>query len=111
VHLPAGYLLDLGAALRLLAWERAGLDPAAVAGLPPAWQALRTVCLAAAADRNGTPPAEPPGTLARRVLAAFVEYFAWCGRAELAADVALSAADEDELLEGLADFLWANRPD
>src|SRR5262245_6438845 len=46
IPLPATFLLDLGAALRLLAWEQAGLPPQEVAGLPPARQALTDVFLA-----------------------------------------------------------------
>jgi hypothetical protein len=108
--LPAGFLLDLGAALRLLIWSQAGINPRHVAGLPPAQEALRDVLLSLRQPPAGAAQAEAPGTLARRVMAAFVEHFAWCGPIELDADLTLGAADEEAVLEALADFLWAHRP-
>ena len=108
--LPAAFLLGLGAALRLLLWEQDGIDAHRRAGLPPARQALRDVFRAAAGQADpGT--AEQAKALPGRVLALFIEHFAWAGRAELGADLTLGPADEDALLEGLADFLWAHRPD
>jgi hypothetical protein len=110
IPLPAGFLLDLGAALRLLAWHEAGLPPQEVAGLPPARQALTEVFLAWKHPPTQTEPAVVPGSLAYRVCQAFVDHFAWSGRDELDADVTLGEADEDAVLEALADFLWAHRP-
>ncbi len=111
VRVPVEFLVDLGAALRLLSWEQAGLDPRQVAGLPDAHQALLDVLRAAVPpDRGGAEPALPPGELAARVLDAYIDHFAWAGRAELSADVLLRAADEDLLLDALADFLWTHRP-
>ena len=108
--LPAAFLLDLGAALRLMAWEQAGINPQHVAGLPPAQEAIRDVLLSLRQPPTGAAQADAPGTLARRVGAAFFEHFAWCGLGELDADVTLGAADEEAVLEALADFLWAHRP-
>jgi hypothetical protein len=110
VALPAGFLLDLGAALRLLCWEQAGLNPQQVAGLPPAQQGLRTVLQALSESPGDDSSANPPGTLACRVMQAFVDHFAWNGDVELNVDVLLRDADEDLLLEALADFLWVQRP-
>jgi len=106
--LPAGFLLDLGAALRLLEWERRGLQAHLQAGLPPARKALSDVCRTL--GKQPDPAAVPPGTLASRVLAVFVERFAWNAWAELNAEVALDQADEEQVLEALADFLWEHRP-
>jgi hypothetical protein len=108
--LPAEFLLDLAAGLRLLLWEQAGLNPQAIAGLPPARQVLRQVLLSISNPWPEFPSAEPPGTLARRVLAAFVDHFAWTARVELDAEVVLSEPDEEAVLEALADFLWQHRP-
>jgi hypothetical protein len=108
-RLPAAFLLELAAALRLLAWEQAGLRAHLDAGLPPAAQALRELFLAATGRLPG-PPASPAGTLAYRVTALFAERFAWDAQGELGAEVALGEADEDALLEALADFLWQHRP-
>jgi hypothetical protein len=109
VSFPAGLLLGLGAALRLRSWERAGLQPQSVGKLPSSHQALREVLLSASAPSPGDEIA-PPGCLAQRVVAAFIDHFAWEGRVELSADVMLGDTDEDALLEALADFLWAHRP-
>jgi hypothetical protein len=108
--LPAAFLLDLGTALRLLLWERAGLHLHEVAGLPPARQALHDVLRSLRLYATGALPLDAPATLAPRVLAAFVDHFAWHGRAELDADMLLSATEEDAVLDALADFLWAQRP-
>ena len=106
--LPAAFLLELGAALRLLEWERRGLSAHTDAGLPPSGQALRE------ALRHLDIPelaARTLGdTLTYRVMVLFAERFAWAGREELDADVALGEADEDALLDALADFLWDHRP-
>lgn len=110
IHLPAAFLLDLGAALRLLAWEQEGLHPQEVAGLPPARQALADVFLALKHPPTQVESAVAAGSLAYRVCQAFVDHFAWSGRDELDADVTLGEADEDAVLEALADFLWAHRP-
>ena len=98
----------MGAALRLLEWECCGLSAHTDAGLPPSGQALRE------AFRHlhtpGVGPAHVGDTLAYRVIVLFAERFAWAGREELEADVAMGEADEDALLEDLADFLWEHRP-
>ncbi len=109
IRLPVDFLLALGAALRLCHWEQNRIDLHLRAGLPPARQAVDEVFRTAAG--NAAPgAAERSRNLADRVAALFVERFAWSGRAELGADLTLEPADEDALLDGLADFLWANRP-
>jgi hypothetical protein len=110
VSLPVAFLLDLAAALRLLAWEQVGLHPQDVAGLPPARQAIRDALLTLNRASTQTATVAASGSLAYRVCQAFVDHFAWSGRDELDADVMLGEADEDAVLEALADFLWANRP-
>lgn len=109
IALPASFLLDLAAALRILSWETVGLNPQHIAGLPSARSALRDVLssLLAYGNRSGT---DPSTSLRVRVMQAFVERFAWCGGIELDADVVLSETDNDALLDALADYLWAHRP-
>ena len=108
LHLPGPFLLELGAALRLLGWEDCGLSVHLDAGLPPSSQALCESLLTLAAP--DITPGPGKDSLAYRVLVLFAERFAWSGREELDADVALGEADGDALLEALADFLWDNRP-
>jgi hypothetical protein len=109
VRLPADFLLGLGAALRLLEWEQTGISLHLEVGLPPARQAMYDVV------RVVTSPAEPATaerarSLAGRVMDLSVERFAWAGQVELNADVTLGEAEEELLLDALADFLWAHRP-
>jgi hypothetical protein len=106
VRLPADFLLGLGAALRLLLWERNGIRVHLDAGLPPARDALRDVF------RSVIDPevAARTATLPSRVSALFVDRFAWTGRLELEADVTLGEAQEEALLDALAEFLWVHRP-
>jgi hypothetical protein len=110
---PRAVLLDLAAALRLLGWEQDGVPLPRSAGLPSALEALREV-FRALADPPPSTPAPPRRPLISRVLAAFVDHFAWGGRRDLDADVLLGEAEdlaalEDELVGALAEFLWAHR--
>jgi hypothetical protein len=109
VPLPAHFLLDLAAALRLLIWERSGLRPQNIGNLPLSRHALREVLLSAATAQRASAIGEP-GVLARRVVAAWIDHFAWGARVELGVDVLLEEADDEALLEALADFLWDHRP-
>lgn len=106
VYLPGDFLLGLGAALRLLAWEQCGIAVHREAGLSSAHDALHDVLLALTHPEAKARVAHLPDA----VLALTVERFAWSARAELDADVTLGQAEEEQVLEALADFLWANRP-
>jgi hypothetical protein len=101
--LPAGFLLHLGAALRLLTWEAQGFFSHRQAGLPEAQQAIRD------AFRSLANPDADPTELCVAVLRLSVDRFAWSGPSDLGADIALDETQEDALLETLADFLWAQR--
>jgi hypothetical protein len=102
--LPERFLYFLGAALRLLDWETKGFFHHAEAGLPKASEAID------AAIQSLEDPNADPTELCVRVMRLSVERFAWNGPAELGVDVSLGEAEEDLLLEALADYLWANRP-
>jgi hypothetical protein len=106
VSLPADFLLALGAALRLWVWEEHKLTAHREAGLPAArealWDVFRAVADLEAAGRIKG--------LKARVLSVSVERFAWNARPELGVDVTLGEAEEDAVLEALADFLWDHRP-
>ena len=98
---------------RCVCWSReeAGLQPHEVAALPPAQQALHDILGSLSAYATGDKRREVrQPRFIPRVLAAFVDHFAWHGCAELNADLTLAEADEDALLEALADFLWEHRP-
>ena len=102
---PADCLLGLGAALRLSLWEQLGIRVHLDHGLPPARQALIDV-LRTATGQAEAEAFERIRSLASRVMVLSVEHLAWNGRVELGADVVLGEADQEALLEALADYLW-----
>ena len=106
-RLPAGLLLGLGAALRLLVWEGTGSRAHLPADLPQAMGAIRD--LFAALGKRPASLEALARELVLRVLQVRVENFAWQGRAAWGADLVLGGAEEDALVDALADFLWANR--
>jgi hypothetical protein len=103
LQLPAGFLLSLGAALRLLNWEAQGFFIHREAGLPDAQQAIRD-----AFSSINDPDADPTDRCVA-VMSLSVERFAWHGPRDLAADVALDDLSPDAALDALAAYLWANR--
>jgi hypothetical protein len=46
----------------------------------------------------------------RAVMRLSVERIAWAGAPELGIDVSVDDADEDMVIEALANFLWTHRP-
>jgi hypothetical protein len=101
--MPPNFLLHLGAALRLLVWEVQGFFFHRAAGLPEARQAIRDAVLSL-----NNPNADST-ELCQTVFRLSIERFAWSGPPELGVDVTLDEAQEDMLLNALADFLWTNR--
>jgi hypothetical protein len=104
LSLPRGFLRSLGAALRLLSWEVQGFSFHRDAGLASAAEALGE-SFASLYD-----PDADTAAFCRAGLRLSVERLAWAGAPELGIDVAVDDADEDMVLEALADFLWAHRP-
>jgi hypothetical protein len=109
VRVPLQLVLDLAGALRLHAWEQVGTDPRQFPGLPDLACALRDVVRQVRPDLDDSGTGLPPGELAARVFDVHLDFFAWCGRPELGADVILGPADEEAVLDALADFLWRYR--
>jgi hypothetical protein len=107
-RLPAWFLLEVAAGLRLWQWEHNGLRLHLEGGLPPAREALHGVFrrLAAAA---GDPASGGDTPLSARVLGLFAERLAWSGRSDLDGDLLLGDADEDELVGALEDLIWTHR--
>jgi hypothetical protein len=101
--LPERFLLHLGAALRLCEWEAQGFFYHRAGGLPEAREALRD------AFRSLTEPNADPTGLWRRVVRLSVERFAWHGRRDLDADVAVDDLIDEAALDALAEYLWASR--
>jgi hypothetical protein len=111
VRLPTFFLVGLGATLRLLAWEQRGLHAHRDAGLPSAREAISQVVRAVTGPEPILEKEQAASQLALRVLAFFVESLAWNGRAILDADVELGEAEEEPLVDALAQFLWTHRHD
>jgi hypothetical protein len=108
-YLPATFLLELGAACRLLAWEVTGLTLHREAGLPSARDALRDAFWGAAALAADPSAPDPGPSLSRAVFALAVDRLAWAGPAYLRAEVILDSPDEDVMVEAMARFLWDHR--
>jgi hypothetical protein len=106
--LPRCFYLELGAALRLRAWEVEGLDLRR-AGLPAAQDAVSWAFQNAALYLQSGSPPDPRRSLCRAVLDVTIDRLAWAGPEALRAEVLLDIPDEDELLEALARFLWDHR--
>ena len=104
--LPSDFLLELGAAMRLLAWEVNGLD-LLDAGLPTARDAILQTFQGAV--RRIHDPSSPAPTLCRTLFRITVERLAWAGPRDLHAEILLDIPDEDELVEAMARFLWDHR--
>lgn len=105
-----GFLLNLGAALRIALWERAGLRPLLPDDLPTASEAFRNLMPAEdAVTAEHSQRAMPE--LARKVSEVHSRHFVLDGLATVGADIARPAAPvpEDEFVEALADFLWKHR--
>jgi len=105
LHLPADFLLRLGASLRLFCWEQSGIAIHRRMGLPSARQALRNV-FQSLADPQVAAQADD---VCLWVVVLSTEAFAWAGRAELDAELLLGDMDEDSLVDALAEFLWTHR--
>ncbi len=107
----AEWLCDLGAALRLYLWQERGIEPRQLdPELPDFATALRNLVRQGRPDPGDSLTGLPTGELSKRVFDAHIEHFSWVSGLELDAPVTLGPADEEAVLEALADFLWAARP-
>jgi hypothetical protein len=109
VGLPAEFLSELAAVLRIAAWERAGFRDSLCRGLPPADEALDDLFRRYVPGAGPGQPERRSSTLAMDVFKISLGRLAWEARATLRADVVLGKPADDLLLESLADFLWEHR--
>jgi len=102
-------LLNLGAAMQIAAWERAGLRPELPADLPTAEEAFRNLMPLEKPSPSGK--TRIVAELSMKVFKAWLQRFSRSSQATLGTDVLLpvAAASEDTLLAALADLLWNNR--
>jgi len=118
-RLPINKLMEIGAAIRLCYWEAIGFQGHQEAGLPSGQEALVSVFLSidgfVESTNEPAPATESLADWCRAVplsvqLTAFhVARLAWNGTSELGATIVLGEADEEELVNSLAELLWAVR--
>ncbi|HET6328726.1 MAG TPA: hypothetical protein VFG04_28845 [Planctomycetaceae bacterium] len=106
--LPTGFLFELGAVIQLVMWESAGLAVHVEAGLPSADSAGKDL-----ERRAKLGPSEFADVtrleLWQKVNLVWVQHFGWQGEESFGAEIALVLADDDLLVDALAEFLWTNR--
>ena len=107
VVFPRNFLLEFAAVLQLKVWELHGQRHHIDAGLPSSETAVSQLLSRAASGQNSF---EGGGTeLHFRVLRYWREGLAWQGMEYLSADIALGAVEEEEFLDGLAEYIWSHR--
>jgi len=105
---PRGVLLDLGAVLRLRAWDAAGVTAHIEAGLPGGATAMNDLIVALWICNHFPRYTKRLGTLAAKVFQLHMDRFAWTADEELGTEVVLDAVDDDRLVEAVAQFLLRN---
>jgi hypothetical protein len=105
-----GFLLNLGAALRLARWEHSGLRPDLPSSLPTTAEAFRNL-VPPRDDATNSDGSETVPPLSLEVFRTWLECFCHAGQTSIGADILLrrEGMSEDDLLDSLADFLWEHR--
>jgi hypothetical protein len=105
---PAAFLLGLGAVLRVLGWEVAGYYPHKEGGLSSARQMLLDLLKWCQHD---TPAQRDRAVvqLCNKILSISATRFAWEGPEIIGVDVLIGPADEDVLVDAMAEFVWQSR--
>jgi len=108
LNVPAGFLLELGAVIALNMWERQGIMRHLDAGIPTWSEADVDLARRLKEDPRQFDRIEN-ASLNRRVLKYWLENFAWDGIQTFGAEVMLSTADENAIVNAVARFLYENR--
>jgi hypothetical protein len=108
MYFPEWFLLDLGAALQVFEWEKAGLLEYLDSSLPSSLDTIVEL-LKAIEDPNEYCRRQPNSALGFRVTMVYLTSCAWHAPRSMQAQIALGQASEDRLIEGLAQFLWSRR--
>ena len=109
--LPAEFLTELSAVIRIASWQLSGLDSYMGAALP-AWQDLFRELLrrlAHAPESFGDDPKTFAAPLARRVMEFWFTRCSWCAPLFLGVDIVAHRPDPQVLLDALAELLWQGR--
>ena len=102
----AELLSDVGAALRIAQWERAGLRPYLPAELPTAADAFRCI-----QRKRQDPGTHQPVDLADVQFSVWLKHFVWHARETLGSEVVHFGCpvESEALIDRLAEFLWTHR--
>jgi hypothetical protein len=100
-----GFLFELAGVMQLRLWEDAGFTVHIDAGLPSADTAAKELEHHAKVGESHVAGID----LWRKVTIVWREHFAWEGQQLLGSEVAIHRADDDLLVEQLAQFMWRNR--
>lgn len=107
-RLPWAFLLELAAVAQLNYWEFQGLRGLLPSEVPSAAEASSDLYRRTTTDPgqfyNGN---ETP--LARQVMQIWIEHFHWLEPGLVQAEIIVGHADEDQMIEALAQLLWQNR--
>ena len=112
IYLPGEFLLELTAILQRADWEEGGVTDSIDEKLSPAQDDLHQLL-----DRLIHQPDSFQGgeagienaRLSQQTLRLWLERCAWAGPELLESDVVLGDLDDEELVERLAELLWAHR--
>ena len=108
--LPASALLELGAVLELQFWESQDYRRHLDSDLPSSKKAMVAFarrCI----ERPSEFGAAQPELLSSAVLRVWLSSFSWDGPDILGAEAELGDADDDWLLDIVAEFVWTHRHD
>ena len=106
--LPRTFLLEFAAVAQLKHWEFQGLGDLLPPDVPRAAEASRDLYHRATTD-PGQFWHDDESPLSRQVMQIWIEHFHWLEPGLVEAEVIVGHADEDQLIEALAQLLWQNR--
>ena len=109
LQLPADFLLNLAAGLRLYIWDRTENTAHRGAGLPSGLDAMKAAFRDLIAKRGKR--SRPNSSLRENVFDVMIDKFAWTAQRNLQTEIQLDDSDEDALVEEMAQFLWSHRHD
>lgn len=109
--LPAEFLLELSAVIRIAAWQRGGLTVEMQADFPPAEELLRELLerLLHQPKSFAVDPAACPAPLNGRVTRLWLRHCSWSAPAEVGADVVIRRPHPDLLRDIFTELLRNSR--
>jgi hypothetical protein len=109
VILPAAFLLQIAAAIRLREWELSGVAQQPLAGLPSSEDVLASAFDFLRAFSTGAAQDEPAPSVSGQVFAVWYRYFALTAPRDLGVNVIIGGKPPDDAMVLIADFIWKFR--